>query len=173
MEGRTISGSAESGRPTSHLVGCTVWTSRDLAPATAGKADSSEPVSWWGQALPGESDRMKLGKPPSDDLYESIQDVCEWQDYQLSALRGPGQCEVIAGIPEAHFMRRLPDGKGTIPPEDCRSAQGYEHCVAAATGKRWIEEYGDDKECQALLEWLDGWQPDSLELAAAKQEFDI
>jgi hypothetical protein len=70
------------------------------------------------------------------------------------------------------FTRRLLAGEGTFPPEDCGGTYGYERCVAAATGRGWRVEYGDDAERAGLVEWLEGWRPDAFELARVKREFD-
>ncbi len=70
------------------------------------------------------------------------------------------------------FVRRLLDGAGTFPPEDCGSSYGYGRCVAAATGKGWIKDYGDTEEKKELLEWLGEWRPDSFNLAKYKEHFD-
>jgi len=70
------------------------------------------------------------------------------------------------------FTRRLVAGEGTFPPEDCGGSEGYARCVAAATGKGWRVEYGDDEERASLLEWLGGWRPDSFDLDEARKHFD-
>ena len=72
------------------------------------------------------------------------------------------------------FVRRLLDGAGAFPPEDCGSTPGYERCVAAITEKDWDEEeHGDDEERRELLVWLGDWRPDTFDLAATKRKFDI
>jgi hypothetical protein len=70
------------------------------------------------------------------------------------------------------FTRRLVAGEGTFPPEDCGGTWGYERCVAAATGKGWRVEYGDDAERAGLMAWLEGWRPDRFELERVRKEFD-
>jgi hypothetical protein len=82
------------------------------------------------------------------------------------------KCEGVEKLDE-RFERRLLDGAGAFPPEDCGSVPGYERCVAAVTGKGWRKrEHGDDAERRELLEWLGAWRPDSFDLAATKQQFD-
>jgi hypothetical protein len=70
------------------------------------------------------------------------------------------------------FTRRVLAGEGTFPPEDCGGTFGYERCGAAAAGRGWRVEYGDDAEREGLLEWLEDWRTDSFDLATAKKGFD-
>lgn len=71
------------------------------------------------------------------------------------------------------FERRLLDGAGMFPPEDCGSTPGYERCVVAARSKGWnVARHGDESERRKLLEWLRGWHPDAFDLAATARAFD-
>jgi hypothetical protein len=70
------------------------------------------------------------------------------------------------------FQRRLLDGAGVFPPEDCGSIPGYERCVAAATGKGWTKEHEEEGNRDELLEWLGSWRPDSFSLQALKRVYD-
>lgn len=74
--------------------------------------------------------------------------------------------------PRKGGVRQLLDGAGVFPPEDCGGAPGYERCVAAATGRGWLEEFGDEREREQLVEWLGGWHPGSFDLEAAQKRFN-
>ncbi len=120
-----------------------------------------------------------LGPPDPDAIAIKLSSVFDGESRQSCTYQYDfGDCwmhEVVVEGVERHserFARRLLEGAGTFPPEDCGSAYGYERCVAAATGKGWTGRFGDDKERRETLDWLGDWRPDSFNLDAAKQEFD-
>jgi pRiA4b ORF-3-like protein len=70
----------------------------------------------------------------------------------------------IVELPET-FKRRLLDGAGAFPPEDCGSLPGYEDCVRVANGEK-VQDRED------LEEWLGDWKPERFDLEETKREFD-
>jgi hypothetical protein len=66
---------------------------------------------------------------------------------------------------DARFERRLLDGEGVFPPEDCGGSDGYERCVEAANS-------GHEREDEEFLEWLGDWHPSSFNLEATAAAFD-
>ncbi|HYX34237.1 MAG TPA: plasmid pRiA4b ORF-3 family protein [Oligoflexus sp.] len=67
-------------------------------------------------------------------------------------------------VAESRFKRRLIDGKGTFPPEDCGGLWGFERCVNVFKGKEEDEE--------GLKEWLGDWTPNNFSLAEVREKFD-
>ncbi|MBI5527093.1 MAG: plasmid pRiA4b ORF-3 family protein [Deltaproteobacteria bacterium] len=66
------------------------------------------------------------------------------------------------------FKRRLLDGARACPQEDSGGIGGYRRFSKIVnTGK---DPYGEDVE--EALEWLDGWDPETFDLAKAKAKFD-
>lgn len=61
------------------------------------------------------------------------------------------------------FQRRLVDGARAFPPEDCGGLPGYEDCVAVAQGS---------PDPEGLREWMGDWDPERLDLKAARLDFD-
>jgi hypothetical protein len=131
--------------------------------------------------------RKTIAGIPGDDFGEAVPDA---KDVRLDAYfgrKGKDACiyeydfgdgwlheVVLEGIethPE-HFFRRLLDGAGVFPPEDCGSVPGYERCLAALADKGWTRDLGTAGDRMELLEWLGEWRPDSFDLAALKQRFD-
>jgi len=78
-------------------------------------------------------------------------------------------CEGIEEHSE-QFGRRLLDGAGTFPPEDCGGAPGYARCVAAVTGRGWAK-WGSEQERREQVEWLGNWRPDSFESEKVRKHF--
>jgi hypothetical protein len=84
--------------------------------------------------------------------------VYDFGDHWEHTVRSEGVVES-----DERFHRRLLGGARAFPPEDCGGVPGYERCVEVARG-------GEDHE--GLREWLGGWDPERLDLEAARRTFD-
>lgn len=76
-------------------------------------------------------------------------------------------------LPE-EFTRRLLDGARACPREDCGGTIGYKECCeAVAMSKpdiRKLDAYARE-EVESRIKWLDGWQPEALDLEAVRERF--
>ena len=75
---------------------------------------------------------------------------------------------IAARTEKESFKRRLLDGEGVAPPEDCGGLTGFErvqHFIA--TGEDTV-----DNDPEGLRAWLGDWRPDGFSLAVAKAAFD-
>ena len=69
------------------------------------------------------------------------------------------------------FRRRLLDGAGAFPPEDCEGIWGYLECLAVVGKIKPSQDMHKD-EVVERKEWLGDWDPDGFDLAEVKEEFD-
>jgi hypothetical protein len=75
---------------------------------------------------------------------------------------------IAARTEKEAFKRRLLDGEGVAPPEDCGGLTGFERVQHFfATGEDTV-----DNDPEGLRAWLGDWRPDGFTLAVAKLAFD-
>jgi hypothetical protein len=75
---------------------------------------------------------------------------------------------IAARTEKETFKRRLLDGEGVAPPEDCGGPSGFERVQYFLMTGEDLE--GEDPE--DLRQWLGAWREDGFVLAEAKAAFD-
>ena len=140
-----------------------LWSFYDGDPrnAIAGAPDEFDP-----SANEPDARKVKLAK-----YFPRKSSIVYWYDFGDSWMH-----EVTLEGIETHpqrWIRRLLDGAGSFPREDCGGVPGYEHCVAVATGGKWDPAFGDEEDREDFVKWLDGWKPDSFDLEGVRREFNM